>query len=176
MNAGDRVTVVHNLPPDGITVGVVVDGQVDGRNVGCVHDGKVAVRPVNADDGAWMWFPVGWVDPGIIRVDRARARSTDPDTAHAAAQRTADQLREHQWHVLDAIVRAGTAGMLDHDHVDDSGLIQTSAGKRRLELERLGLVEATGDKRLTPSQRWARTYRATARGRAVWQTRQRGVA
>lgn len=173
---GDRVSVVHGLPPDGVSVAVVVDGVVEGRSVGPVHEGRVAVRPENADPGAWLWVPVGMVDVGAVQVSPARVRLSDPDTAHAAAVRTAEQLRDQHWLVLDALVAAGAVGMLDHDHESVSGLGQDSAGKRRGELVRLGLVEASDRKRETSRKRLAIVWVVTARGRQVWQVSRRGAA
>lgn len=73
------------------------------------------------------------------------ARATDPDTAKAAASQQAanpDRLSEA------AAYHRGADGLTDFQH---GYLQQTSAGKRRKELQRAGLVEDSGTRAPSPS-------------------------
>lgn len=91
------------------------------------------------------------------------ARASDPDTSHEAARR--------------AQVRAGTnraralvahwihhAGLTDFELADICHSGQTSIGKRRGELVRLGLVEATTGRRPSPTGSPAVVWRITPDG------------
>lgn len=92
--------------------------------------------------------------------EEPRARLDDLDTAHDAAQlagRHASRLRAR---CHEALLAAGAAGLTDFQLADRVGIQQTSAGKRRLELERAGLVEGTGERRRTPSGATAMVWRA----------------
>lgn len=98
---------------------------------------------------------------------RPGVRNSDPDTAHRAweAQNTA-RISNGQLKVLLALAAAGDWGMTDHEHEPVNGLLQDSAGKRRLELVRKGLVaERTGFKRATPRGEKAQVWAITAAGR-----------
>lgn len=79
------------------------------------------------------------------------ARVTDPITSHEAASLatlTAPTLRERCLHELR---KAGTRGLTDFELAEKVGRQQTSAGKRRKELQDAGLVVATDKRRRTPS-------------------------
>lgn len=165
MRVGDRVVLVHGLAPDGCEPVTLASEPRHG-------DGKVMVR---LPSGGTVWCDPGWLDPGVLP-SQPRHRTGDPDTARMAAHAAAERLTEHQWAVLAALVDAGRAGLIDHEHEARNGLIQTSAGKRRKELERLGLVEPTGQRRHTPTKHLAAVYRVSARGLLVWQHHQRGAA
>lgn len=68
------------------------------------------------------------------------ARRSDPDTSHAAAEdakRTANTLR---WRCLQTL-KAHPEGLTDFELADEVQSQQTSAGKRRGELVKAGLVE-----------------------------------
>lgn len=93
------------------------------------------------------------------------ARSTDPDTSRNAAR--PDRLTGNQRFVLSRLAVNGPDGLTDFDY--SPVLQQTSAGKRRLELERAGLCEYAGTTRLSPSGTPARVYRITTAGLALWQ-------
>lgn len=70
--------------------------------------------------------------------------------------------------VLAALYRAGDYGATDQELGISTGLTATSAGTRRLELARLGLVEVVeGVHRLTEQNNRARVHRLTAAGREV---------
>lgn len=83
------------------------------------------------------------------------ARTTDPETSHQAAapDRTTDRA------CALTILRAHPDGLTDHELAAEMGRIQTSAGKRRCELMRDGLVEWAGFTRLSPSGSPARVWR-----------------
>jgi len=164
VNVGDEVTVVLDLQEESTKRGLIVSGPCEGKWL------------VEFPAGAAMWFPVEVLDSGRISIGPGRHRVTDPETARLAAQAQSDRLNEHQWLVLASLVEAGRDGLIDHDHEARNGLIQTSAGKRRVELVRLGLVEWSGRKRRSPSGQLARVWTVTARGAAVWQHHERGAA
>lgn len=100
-------------------------------------------------------------------------RTNDRDTARAAAQRV--NLTEGQRKVFLALAGAGSRGLLDHDHERLNGLIPTSAGKRRLELTQMGLVEDSGHRRATATGTAAIVWVLTDAGRQVART-MRGAA
>lgn len=107
----------------------------------------------------------------LIKAQRTRdiadytptARVTDPDTSHEAARlagQTAGSLRRQ---CLEALA----AGPLtDFELADQVGRQQTSAGKRRGELVAAGFVEATAERRRTPSGARAIVWQITPEGRA----------
>lgn len=168
---GDRVTVVHGLDDDGRAKGVIRSGP---RASTVYPDGLVWL--VGLDNGGDLWIEDSMLDAGVISLGPGRHRVTDPDTSRLAAEAVEERLTEHQWAVLTSLVEAGRDGLIDHDHEARNGLIPTSAGKRRKELERLGLVAATERRRSTPSGQLARVWAVTARGIAVYQHHQRGAA
>ena len=166
MNVGDRVTVVWGFPPE-TWVGIV-EALPDRK-------GLARIRPQNADPGAYYMVPIVNIDLGTITYGH-RHRATDPETARLAAIAAERHLTDNQWKVLKSLVEAGRSGLLDHDHEARNGLKQDTAGKRRGELQELGLVEPTGERRHTPRRSLAGVYRATPRGIAAYQERQRGAA
>lgn len=180
MKPGDRVTIVHGPGPDGstTTAGVVHLPTVNGRPMTSPvrADGKIAVHPLGATTpDAYLWVDPMYIDRGTIATSH-RHRTADPDTARLAAEQAAEHLTEHQWLVLGALVDAGRTGLIDHEHEPRNGLIPTSAGKRRKELERYGLCEPTDMRRPTSRNALATVHRITARGIAVWQQHQQGAA
>jgi hypothetical protein len=169
VNVGDRVTVVWGFPPDP-WVGVVV-ALAD-------RDGRVSIRPEAADEG-YLLVPLVMIDAGAVTVAGAhgyRHRATDPETARLAAESVGVRLTDGQWLVLVALANAGPAGLIDHEHEARNGLEQDSAGKRRLELERFGLAEPTGQRKLTPRGSWADAHRITARGLIVFEQHRKAIA
>lgn len=97
-----------------------------------------------------------------------RHRAHDMDTARAAAQQTSSGLTDQQIKVLQALANAGEVGMLDHDHERMNGVGQTSAGRRRLELQRMGLVIDAGTRRSTGKAK-AAVWKITPAGRSVYE-------
>lgn len=164
MKVGDEVTVVLGLQEEPTKRGVIKSGPKDDKWL------------VEFPAGGSMWFDTAVIDPGRVSLGPGRHRVTDPETARLAADAAGERLNEHQWLVLASLVEAGSDGLIDHDHEARNGLIQTSAGKRRIELVRLGLVEWSGRKRRSPSGQLARVWAVTARGVAVYQHHQRGAA
>lgn len=92
------------------------------------------------------------------------ARASDPHTSHAAARdagRRAPVLRNR---CLAALRAAGERGMTDFELAAAVCSQQTSAGKRRGELVKLGLVEYAGCKRQSPSGSDAMVWRVVEMG------------
>jgi hypothetical protein len=99
------------------------------------------------------------------------ARVSDPSTSHGAAEENRPRRSKHRQLVLDALVRAGQHGLTDFELGAIVGLQPTSCGKRRLDLQRDGLVEPTGDRRPSPTGTPALVWRASVEGwRAWWET------
>ena len=137
----------------------VLDGLTDRVEiVRTLDDGRVEVRfPVS---GATLLVPGHLVSP--------LHRAGDLDTARAAADAfTSARLNDTQFTVLDAIVRSLT-GLADHQHAALNGLGQDTAGKRRLELQRKGLVvQVEGERFTTPRGKDAAIWQATNAGREL---------
>jgi len=171
VNLGDRVTVVWGIPPETWTGDVV--SLPDTRGVAQIH-------PSTAAPDVTIGVPIVHIDTSSITVARSTGhmhRAADPETSRLAAKAASERLTENQWRVLASLVDAGPRGLIDHEHEQRTGLEQDSAGKRRKELERLGLCEPTGDRRMTPRGSYANVHRVTARGIAVYQHhRQQGAA
>ncbi len=94
-------------------------------------------------------------------------RTTDPATSVIAAEENRPRRRTQRQQVLDNIVdawRHGRTGCTDFEHAP---LQQTSAGVRRKELERLGLVEASTIWRPSPSTSPAIVWTPTEDGIAA---------
>ncbi len=95
--------------------------------------------------------------------DAPLVRRSDPDTSHTAAAAQTPQRRSRgQFLVLTALANHGP--LTDFDHAQINGLGQTSAGKRRLELQRQGLVEPTGQRRPSPTGSPAKVWTITSTG------------
>lgn len=90
-----------------------------------------------------------------------RARHSDPETSHEAAQGAARTAPRDRDRALVALREAGARGLTDFELGDVIGRQQTSAGKRRHELMALGLVEkVAGVRRASPSGAQAQVWRA----------------
>lgn len=95
------------------------------------------------------------------------ARRTDPDTSWAAAEDATRNANTLRWRCLQ-VLKAHPEGLTDFALADEVQSQQTSAGKRRGELVKAGLVEkATVDgvvvKRPSPSGSLAIVWRAVRR-------------
>lgn len=100
------------------------------------------------------------LDEFVIR----SARRTDPPTSARAAEHAHKHAARHREIVL-AAHAAHPHGLSDFELATVTGIAQTSSGKRRLELERDGLIEYAGLTRPSPSGSPARVYRITDKGR-----------
>lgn len=92
------------------------------------------------------------------------ARRTDRDTAKLAASRNASGRGTDRINALRILARH-PAGLTDHELGERMGRIQTSAGKRRGELTAAGLVEATTERRLSPSGSPCTVWKITEAGK-----------
>lgn len=70
----------------------------------------------------------------------AMVRRNDMETSRDAAILALPNVANHRQRVLHALYHAGWRGLTDFELEARTGIRQTSAGKRRLELERAGLV------------------------------------
>lgn len=131
---GDVVTVEQ----DGYTTQGVVEAWYP-------HDQKAKVV-FNGNPKHWLLVAVTLLGQGSVH---ERHRTDDMETARAAADMSPEALAAGQRKVLFALADAGPNGLIDHEHERINGLIPTSAGKRRLELRRMGYVESTGRRRPT---------------------------
>lgn len=87
-------------------------------------------------------------------------RATDPDTSHGAAAQAAKRAPRHREIALRVLREALPDGLSDFELAERTGVPQTSIGKRRLELQRMGLVEPTGERRPSPTGTPAMVWRA----------------
>lgn len=93
--------------------------------------------------------------PDTMDMFSPRARSTDPDTSHAAAVSVADSAGGQRARCLAELAR----GPLTADEIDGRvGWRITSAGRRLSELLEIGLVRRLDSKRKTRSGRMARLW------------------
>lgn len=108
-------------------------------------------------------------ETGIEDLDLPRpvARSTDPDTSHAAADSVSDEtIRTSYMRIL---------GVLNNEDRTDEEIAQILQGwptlsglrTRRCEMVRLGLVTWSGEKRTLKSGRKARVWAITDLGRQI---------
>ena len=78
---------------------------------------------------------------------RVLARRTDPDTAQAAAAAASKRGPSQRKRVYNALVMLGAA--TDYELSVATGILRSSAAKRRQELTTLGYVLDTGERRAT---------------------------
>lgn len=134
------------------------DGPVRAQIDRTLDDGRVIVRFRSGD---LMTVPGHLVSP--------LHRAGDLAAAQAAADALPEvRLTDLQWRVLDALSRVWPDGLADHQHAAVNGLGQDTAGKRRLELQRRGLVVRHETATYTtPRGQTATVWQITATGRDV---------
>lgn len=97
--------------------------------------------------------------------DPPRARTTDPETSHEAAESMVEGAKAQRAVVLH-ILRFGIRGKYNADEIDtnaqkaDKNWPRTTAGRRLPELRSAGLVERLDETRATRSGRQASLWRA----------------
>lgn len=91
----------------------------------------------------------------------------DPSTAMHASIAAALRAPSVRQRVLLALVDAGEYGSTDFELSAALHILRTTAGKRRVELQRLGLCERTDKRRLTDTATTAVVHRITDLGREV---------
>ena len=125
------------------------------RIIRTYFDGRTEVE---FPGGGWM------IVPPSMRIED-RHRRNDRPTAVAAGQALShDRLTDMQLQVLKCLDQVGTFGLIDDDYEKMCGLRADSAGKRRLELARKGLVRATDERRLTRRGAMAQVWVITHAG------------
>lgn len=139
-----------------------------------VHDGQITtgeIRHQYSDGRAEVTFPSGgW----LIVPPSMRSDVIDGDTGRPLPQ---ERFTDHQLDVLRCLAQVGTYGCIDDDYEQMIGLRADSAGKRRLELVRRGLVIAAGAKRSTRRGGTADIWVITDAGRdALHRARASGAA
>lgn len=86
------------------------------------------------------------------------ARKRDPATSHEAAGRVAEFAQNHYEVIVGALKRFGP---LTVDQIAlRTRLLSQQVNKRTVELQRQGLIDTTGETRLSASGRSARVWRA----------------
>lgn len=89
---------------------------------------------------------------------RTLARRSDPSTSHAAAARVQEFSGSHRAQVLEALKRYGP---LTVDQIATRTKLQSQqVNKRTFEMQRLGLIDVTGEERLSASGRLERVWKA----------------
>lgn len=116
-----------------------------------------------------LFDSAGQPNPDVLpdRKRLGRWRRDDPETARLAALTNYSVSGKQRLAVLRALVHAGDAGMTDQEH-EANGILRTSAGKRRKELEQLGCAEATTERRPTDTGAPAIVWRVTDAGVRSW--------
>lgn len=103
----------------------------------------------------------------------AGARRTDPATSHESARLHPAIRRLDRWKVLQAHALNSERGLDDYDLAFKVGRQQNSAGKRRGELMKDGLIAKTNERRRAPSGASCIVWRITGAGMAVYLERMR---
>lgn len=107
----------------------------------------------------------------LVVPSQPMVRNGDPPTSRKAAEKAADpdRLSALQLRVLGnlyyARMHGRDGGLSDREH---PGIIQTTAGKRRLALQRAGLVENSGYETKNPNDSDVTVWRATDAGVAAY--------
>lgn len=97
----------------------------------------------------------------------ARARRSDPDTSHQAANDISPMLRETQRQVLFFAAKCGRSGFIDPDMGEHFGSITSTWRTRRSELVGFGMIEDTGERATVgPRGRRFAVWRITDKGQA----------
>lgn len=86
---------------------------------------------------------------------------SEPETSAQAAHEMRPHIARLEAVVLQCIKDAGEAGACDHEIESATGLAHQTASARRRGLVLRGLVEDSGMRRVTPSGRAAKAWRAT---------------
>jgi hypothetical protein len=172
-----RVLAGVHVPEVGDEVTLATDGgYVDTVTIRAVLDGG-RKADIEFASGSTLRVPMTMTVLGTVPTVH-QYRGTDPDTSREAAESQADGLTHNQIVVLTAIARAGSTGMIDHEHEPINGLDQDTAGKRRGELRDLyGAVTDSGRRRKTPRGRKAIVWVITPIGqRLLTDLQRRGAA
>ena len=82
---------------------------------------------------------------------RHNVRRWDPDTCYHAAYGWRASHGSLRWRCYEALCKAGRRGLTDYELAELVGRQQNSAGKRRGELCKMGLVRDSGMRRLGPT-------------------------
>lgn len=108
------------------------------------------------------------INTGLFAPETAESafRATDPATSMNAAKHAGQRITRTRRACLNAHADR-PSGLTDFELAELTGLQQTSAGKRRLDLERDGLIERTDLTRCAPSGSAAVVWRITAAGLAL---------
>lgn len=116
-----------------------------------------------------LFDAAGQPNPDVLpnRKRLGKWRKTDGDTPRLAALTNYNTSGKQRRAVLKALVEAGDEGMTDQQH-EANGILRTSAGKRRLELEEMGLVESTAERRPTDTGSPAIVFKVTPAGIRSW--------
>lgn len=124
------------------------------------------VRRIYADGRAEVEFPGGgWlIIPPSMRVEDRHRTHDRPTAVDAGRSLSHNRLTEMQLQVLRCLNQVGIYGLVDDDYERMCGLRADSAGKRRLELARKGLVASTDGRRMTRRGAMAQIWVITRTG------------
>lgn len=93
-------------------------------------------------DQLGLWNAPAHYEVAVTQPSRGMFRRSDPATSQGAAVVALHDAAGLRAQCLSALVRCGAEGATDFELASMVGRQQTSAGKRRLELQRAGLVAA----------------------------------
>lgn len=120
--------------------------------------------------------------PDDQRFEEPVARSTDPETSHMAAEDATVTASRGRYLAARTLLVAGPC--TDFDLADLTGLQQNSIGKRRLDLQRAGMVEPLRNRagepirRASPTGSRAQVWTLTTKGRRIareWNLEKEGL-
>lgn len=120
--------------------------------------GKVLTTRMDDFGLVVTWIPT----PGALdaNVPATRlSRTTDPDTAKTAAENAQRRGPSQRRRVWEALQRLGTA--TDYELATATGILRSSAAKRRQELQNLGYVIETPQRRATDTGTMAIVWRCS---------------
>jgi hypothetical protein len=96
-----------------------------------------------------------------------RARSTDPETSHQAAEAIVPKISEIQRDILDLLSQESDAerGLTDYEIESRFGNYTSTYRTRRAELTEMGLIRAAGTRKIKGRNRivWKLSYQDTSR-------------
>lgn len=112
--------------------------------------------------------PVERVRAGLLNTEPTPVHAGDPPTAWQASVLAALRAPTLRKRVLVAFWQfSGDQGLTDYELSNALSCLRTSAGKRRLELQRIGLVRDSGKRRPTDTATAAVCWELTAEGEKV---------
>lgn len=119
------------------------------------------------DEATQYTRPIEQARAALLNRRPSPVHKDDPPTSMYASIAAALRAPSVRQRVLLALSDAGEYGATDYEVSKVLGILRTTAGKRRVELQRLGLCERTDKRRLTDTATTAVVHRISDLGREV---------